>query len=72
MDIPPDNIFMHEAYDNDTVENDIALMKLPVAIALPRKPTDNCKFALKNYLYITINSADILLLLHVAVIKANY
>jgi len=43
MDIPLGNIFTHEDYDAVKVENDIALMKLPVAIALPRKPTDNCK-----------------------------
>jgi Trypsin len=46
MDIPLDNIFKHEDYDADKLENDIALMKLPVAIALPKKPTDNCKLTL--------------------------
>lgn len=49
MDIPLDNIFKHEDYDADKVENDIALMKLPVAIALPKKPTDNCKFILVEF-----------------------
>jgi Trypsin len=54
MDIPLDNIFIHEDYDADKVENDIALMKLPVAIALPKKPTDNCKWTIFSLLLIFI------------------
>lgn len=50
MDVPLDNIFMHEDYDAEAVENDIALLKLPVAIALPRKPTDNCKLLSLHFL----------------------
>jgi hypothetical protein len=43
MDIPAQNIIIHEQYDAETIANDIALIKMPLAIVLPKKPTDNCK-----------------------------
>jgi secreted trypsin-like serine protease len=43
MDIPAQNIFTHEEYDSNTIMNDIALLKLPLAIVLPNKKTDNCE-----------------------------
>jgi hypothetical protein len=44
MDIPAQNIIIHEEYDNALILNDIALVKLPLVIALPKKKTDNCEF----------------------------
>jgi hypothetical protein len=49
MDIPAQNIFIHEAYDAATITNDIAALKLPLAIVLPKKKTDNCESFLVRY-----------------------
>lgn len=48
MDIPAQNIFIHEEYDSSTILNDVAVIKLPLAIVLPKKKTDNCKSFLKD------------------------
>jgi hypothetical protein len=50
MDIPAQNIFSHEEYDSITILNDIALIKLPLAIVLPKKKTDNCEYFLVDIL----------------------
>jgi len=43
LDIPSDNIHIHEQYDRTTIANDIALIKLPVGVALPKTPKEPCK-----------------------------
>jgi chymotrypsin-like protease len=48
MDIPAQNIFIHEEYDSVKISNDIALIKLPLPIVLPTKKTDNCKSFLED------------------------
>jgi hypothetical protein len=50
MDIPAQNIFSHEEYDSTTILNDIALIKLPLAIVLPKKKTDSCQYFLVDIL----------------------
>jgi Trypsin len=44
MDIPKENIFIHENYDSKTTINDIALIKMPLSIDLPKQPKDDCKY----------------------------
>jgi hypothetical protein len=41
MDIASANIFIHKDYNNVTVANDLALIKLP--IELPKKFNASCK-----------------------------
>jgi hypothetical protein len=45
MDIPDQNIIVHEAYDASIIKNDIALIKLPMPIVLPNRKTDNCEYS---------------------------
>jgi secreted trypsin-like serine protease len=48
MDIPAQNIFIHEEYDSSTILNDVAVIKLPLPIVLPKKKTDNCESFLED------------------------
>lgn len=44
MDIPAQNIIIHQEYNDEAILNDIALIKLPLAVVLPKKPTDSCNY----------------------------
>jgi hypothetical protein len=47
MDIPKENIFIHENYDpikNHHHINDIALIKMPLSIDLPKQSKDDCEY----------------------------
>jgi len=54
MDIPAQNIIIHEEYDNVSILNDIALVKLPLVIALPKKKTDNCECIRVSAIYFNV------------------